>query len=385
MSNSLYWRLSGFYLFYFASLGAIVPYWGLYLQSLDYSIREIGEIVAVITATKIVAPNIWGWIADHTGQRINIIRSASLFSVLIFSLVFWQNSYGWMMAIMLAYSFFWNATLPQFEAVTLSHLDKQIHRYSNIRLWGSIGFVISVGLLGAVLEQHGAGLLPVIIVVLLAGIWISSLLTPDRAYKTDARPVEKLTEVFKKPTVIALFIGCFLLQASHGPYYAFFSIYLEQHGYSRSLIGQLWALGVIAEIVIFMFMQNWLPRFGARFLLLIALLLTALRWYLTATQVDSHLVIFFAQLLHAASFGVFHAVAIHLIYHHFPGRLQGRGQALYSSLSFGAGGAFGALYAGYLWNSMGSTWVYLSASILALMAAILCWSYIRNPEEKAAG
>ena len=70
-----YWRLSGFYLFYFATLGALVPYWSLYLKSLDFSVTEIGELTAILMATKIVAPYVWGWIADHTGRRIAIVAS----------------------------------------------------------------------------------------------------------------------------------------------------------------------------------------------------------------------------------------------------------------------------------------------------------------------
>ena len=74
----IYWRLSAFYLFYFASLGALVPYWSVYLKSLGFDVVQIGELVAILMATKIVAPNVWGWIADHTGRRKTIIRIPSV-------------------------------------------------------------------------------------------------------------------------------------------------------------------------------------------------------------------------------------------------------------------------------------------------------------------
>ena len=88
-----YWRLSGFYLFYFATLGALVPYWSLYLQSLDFSVTEIGQLTAILMATKIVAPYVWGWIADHTGRRIAIVRIASLLAALAFAGVFAGTGY----------------------------------------------------------------------------------------------------------------------------------------------------------------------------------------------------------------------------------------------------------------------------------------------------
>jgi PPP family 3-phenylpropionic acid transporter len=153
---------------------------------------------------------------------------------------------------------------------------------------------------------------------------------------------------------------------------------MADNAYSESAIGQLWALGVVAEIGVFLRMHVWLPRYGARFLLLAAALLTALRWLLIAWFVDDVRVMIFAQTLHAASFGVYHAVAIHLFHQLFRGRLQGRGQALYSSISFGAGGAAGSVMAGYLWEGIGAQWMYIAAALTAAMAALIAWRGVRE-------
>jgi PPP family 3-phenylpropionic acid transporter len=347
----MYLRLSGFYLFYFAALGALLPYWGLYLKSLGYTPGAIGELLALLMATKLVAPNLWGWIADHSGRRMAVVRVASLCAVIAFCGVFLGRGYWWMAAVMILFSFFWNAALPQFEAVTMTQLGAQPHRYSSIRLWGSIGFILSVAALGPLLGRYDAGLLPWVLVSLYAAIWFTTLLVPEQPVVPVHHERLRLWEVLRRPQVASLLLVCFLMQASHGPYYGFYSIYLEDHGYPRWLIGQLWAVGVCAEIGVFLLMHRWLPRFGARRLLLASLALTTVRWLLIAYFVDSLAVLIFAQTLHAASFGIFHAVAITLIHRFFTGRHQGRGQALYSSLSFGAGGAVGSLYAGYLWGA----------------------------------
>lgn len=144
-----------------------------------------------------------------------------------------------------------------------------------------------------------------------------------------------LLKICCKPPVLALLLACFFIQASHGPYYAFFSIYLEERGYARSVIGQLWSLGVVAEVAVFFWMHRLLPKFGAKYLLATAMVLTTLRWWLIAIFADKLLVLLSVQLLHAASFGLFHAAAIHLVDRYFSGSIQGRGQALYSSISFG--------------------------------------------------
>lgn len=373
-----YWRLSGFYLVYFATIGVIVPYWPLYLQSLSFSAREIGELMAVVMATKIIAPNIWGWIADHTGRRMLIVRAGSLLAILCFAGVFFGSSYTWMAVVMAAFSFFWNATLPQFEATTFTHLGEQTHRYSSIRLWGSIGFVIAALLLGWELQGQGAGNLPWVLLSLFIAIWLFSLVVPERAAGHLRLDQLHIFEIMKRPEVLALLLIVFLMQFSHGPYYTFYTIYMEQHGYSRSLIGGMWALGVIAEIVVFLFMHRLIPWCGLRALLLFSLAMAAVRWCLLAWFVDSLPVMLFNQLLHAATFGIYHAVAIQYFHVYFRDRHQGRGQALYSSVSFGAGGALGALLGGYAWAGLGSTPTYLAAALISVVSFCLGWLYIRR-------
>ena len=376
-----YWRLSGFYLFYFAALGALLPYWGLYLKSIGFDAKAIGSLFAIIMGTKIIAPNVWGWIADHTGHRMLIIRIASLVTVFAYTGVFVFHGFWWLALIMSVFSFFWNAALPQFEATTMSHLGDSTHRYSSIRLWGSIGFILSVALLGPVLQQHGTEILPAVLLVLFAGIWFASLMVPESAAGHLTLDHEPLRNILRRPVVVALLIVCFLMQASHGPYYTFFSIYLEDHHYSRTAIGQLWALGVIAEIGVFLVMYRLMPRFGVRTLLLTSLALTTLRWLLIAWFVEDVPVMIMAQTLHAASFGVYHAVAISLIHRFFTGKHQGRGQALYSSLSFGAGGAVGSLYSGYTWSGVGPSMTYSLAALLSAIAFMVAWYSIRAVDE----
>lgn len=372
-----YWRLSSFYLFYFASLGALVPYWALYLKHLGFSALQIGELMALLMATKIISPNIWGWIADHTGRRMAIVRLGSLLATICFAGVFSAQGYWTLALVMLLFSFFWHAALPQFEATTLTHLGEHAYRYSIIRLWGSIGFIITVAGLGPLLDWKGAAILPSVLIVLFAGIWFSSLVVPERREPPHEHQQLHLLTVIRKPEVLALLFVCFFMQASHGPYYTFYTIYMEGYGYSRSLIGQLWALGVIAEVGIFLVMHRMVPRFGLRRLLLVALALTTLRWLLVSQYPEWFAMVLFAQTLHAASFGVFHAVAIALFHNHFIGRHKGRGQALYSSLSFGAGGAVGSLFSGIAWEQWGGGMTYAVAAGVSLLAFIISWRWIR--------
>lgn len=371
-----YWRLSAYYLVYFVSVGTLVPYWSLYLKSQGFSVADIGELMAILVGTKIFAPYMWGWLADHTGKRMVIVRAASLLSVVAFVAIFIRQDFWWLAAVMFLFSFFWNANLPQFEAVTLEYLGGKSHTYTKIRLWGSLGFVFAVLILGSVLEIYGAEILPGIVAVILLSVWLCSLIVSDKGRVAHDEPLASIKSVMTQPVVVAVFVVCFLIQASHGPYYTLYTVYLEDHGYARSYIGLLWALGVIAEIMVFLVVHRWLIKYGPRRLLILTLVLTTIRWVLIGTMVENHAVILLAQFFHAASFGLYHAVAIQLIYYFFPKRLQGRGQALYSSLSFGAGGAVGALFSGYLWDFAGSTATFLLAAILSVVALWVALKYV---------
>lgn len=378
LTLSLYLRLSGFYLFYFATLGVLLPYWGLYLRALGFDPARIGELMAIPQATKLVAPTLWGWLGDRTGRRMRVIRWACLAAALTFTGVYAAGgSYVGLALVTLLFSFFWNAALPQFEAVTLNHLGEHVHRYSRVRLWGSVGFVGAAVGLGFVVRDWGVGIVPAVLLGLLAVLWLNSLLVPERPAAAVAQATPPLDRVLRQPMVIAFFAACFLNQAAHGPYYGFFSLYLETLGYSREFIGLLWGLGVTVEVGMFVFMPRLLPRFGSRRLLLVALALAALRWLLIGHFADDLPLLLFAQTLHAFSFGVFHAVSIHLIHQFFPGSLQGRGQALYSSLSFGAGNAVGSLAAGYLWEGLGPAAMFDLATVLGALGWLAAWRGLR--------
>ncbi|MDH5386902.1 MAG: MFS transporter [Gammaproteobacteria bacterium] len=372
-----YWRLSSFYFFYFASLGALVPYWSLYLKDLGFEAQAIGTLIAFIPATKIFAPYIWGWLADHTQRPITIIRIANLLAVVAFIGVYFGNSYWWLAMVMLMFSFFWNSSLPQFEATTLNHLNDKIHRYSNIRLWGSLGFIFMVVGLGEFFQSQDIDWLPTVILVLLTAIFLVSLFVPE-CLQTHHDEPSSIMSVVRQPVVLAFLGVCFLMVLSHGPYYTFYSIYLEDHGYSRRFIGIFWAVGVVAEVVIFLLMHRMIPVLGVRLLLLTTFALTALRWLLIGFFPDNTIVLFVAQLFHAFSFGVFHAVGILLVHQFFKGKHQGRGQALYASLSFGVGGAVGSMVSGLLWDRIDHSSLFALAAVAALIAWGIVWRFMRE-------
>nr|WP_288257391.1 MFS transporter [uncultured Pseudomonas sp.] len=367
-----YWRLSGFYFFYFALLGGTAPFLALYFDHLGFSPARIGELIAIPMLMRCLAPNLWGWLGDHTGQRLLIVRFGALCTLVCFAGIFFSQSYAWLALIMATHAFFWHAVLPQFEVITLAHLREQAARYSQIRLWGSIGFIVAVVGLGLLFEWLSLDAYPAALLVIMAGIVVSSFWVPNAqpVLRPSTLESEGFVRQLRRPGILAFYVCVGLMQLSNGPYYTFLTLHLEGVGYSRGAIGLFWALGVVAEILLFLVMARLLQRYSLRAVLLASFLITAVRWLLLGSLPQYLPVLLLAQCMHAATFGAFHAACIHFVQRSFADRQQGQAQALYVSLA-GIGGALGALYAGYSWKGLGPAWTFAIASLVALLAAFI--------------
>ena len=366
-------RLAGFYFLFFAAVGGFMPYWALYLESLGLEAAAIGTIMAVMMATRIVAPNLWGWLADRRGRRMGVIRSGACVAAACFALVPGVREPMPLAALLVLYSVFWTAVLPQFEAVTLAHLGPRAASYSRVRLWGSVGFVVASAVIGVALEHAGVQMLPWLLLALIASVAAMSFMVrePASASARGARVAGARSDPVPIASIVCLLLACALMQASHGPYYVFFSIYLQEFGYTAGQIGALWALGVVAEVGLFALMPRLLARAPHVPLFAACFALTALRWVMLGLLPASVPVLMMVQLLHAVSFGAFHALAIALVHRLFADGRQGRGQALYSSISFGAGGAAGSAAAGLLWSGAGAQVSWLAAAAAAALGGFV--------------
>jgi PPP family 3-phenylpropionic acid transporter len=372
MPHSLpYWRLSGFYFFYFAFVGAMAPYWSLYLRSLEFSALQIGILMSLLQVMRIFAPNIWGHVADRTGKRVAIVQMVAVICVVAYLGVFFGTGFWWLFLVMSLISFFWSASLPLVEATTLSHLKDRTERYGNIRLWGSIGFILVVVGLGAMLDRWPVESLLWVVLFLLIGVALFARFIPEAEINTLEAEHVSLRSVLRRPEVITLLAAAILMAAAHGPYYTFFTIHLVDAGYSKSLAGWLWALGVICEIGVFLAMPRVFRWLRVETVLLLTLVAAAVRFLIIAWQVGNLPLLLFAQVLHALTFGAYHASAMALVHRHFRGRNMARGQGLYNSLAFGFGGTLGSLYSGAAWDGLGAGVTFSLAAVCAALAALV--------------
>ena len=378
MIHSLYWRLSRFYFFYYFFVGLFVPYWGLYLQSISFTAFQIGILLSLFQMSRIFAPNFWGWLADHTNKRARWIRLASFIGCLGYMAIFWADSFLLIFLVMMSMSLFTSSTIPLAESLTLSHIASTNDSYSNIRLWGSVGFIIASFLLGILIDRYSVAILVWAILFTQLIILFLSFSIPDKKFELIGDTKRSIWKVLKKPEVISLLIGCALMVSSHGLLYNFYSIFLKEQNYSSSLIGILWSIGVIFEIFIFVLMPKILRKFNLKEVLLISLFLAVIRFFLIGHYVDILWVLILAQILHAATFGSFHVASVELVSIHFNKEHHSRGQSIYNSITYGLGGTIGGLGGGLMIDQYGAASTFMFSSILPLIGFIVIFFGLRN-------
>jgi PPP family 3-phenylpropionic acid transporter len=359
-------RLSGWYFFYLAALGAFSPYFPLYLDERGLSAVAISGMMSLWYGTRMVSPSLWGHLTLHARHPIRWLRIGVGATLLCFAgFLFRELPLAALVAVMAAFSFFYNAVMPQFEAVTLSHLTAAPQRYGRIRLWGSVGFLITASALGPVFDRIGVQWLPWVMLPLFALLLAASFANdygPDA--HADSVP-ESLLQILRRPGVGALLLAAFFMQVAHGPYYVFFSLHLAEAGYSKSALGAFWAVGVLAEIVMFWFAARVLARWGAVRMMRLCMAAAIVRFIVTALVPGSLPALTVAQLGHALTFGLFHSAGMQRTARLFPGRLMGQGQGLLYGLSSGVGGVTGALLAGQFWGLGGGRAAFLFAAVAA--------------------
>ena len=367
-------RLAAFYFAYFCYLGAYAPYFSLYLAGNEFSAGEIATILALPQFVRIFAPMAWGWLSDATGSRRGVVAVSCAFTTVAVGLLFFVSGFLQTALTVALIGMCSAAVLSIVDALTFSVLGARTDGYGPIRLWGSVGFIAAVLATGALLDS----------VPVAALLWVLSglsLATFAVAFGLPAPRVERATQVkgslraiLRRSEVIAFFAACTFMTVAHGALYVFYSIYLVGHGYSKTVVGLMWMLGVLAEIVVFIAMPVLMRRFSLRAILLASFLAAAIRFAAIGWGVESLAILVAAQLLHAATFGSFHAASIAAVHRLFAGPLQVRGQALYMSICYGVGGMAGTLLAGATWDRLGAPLTFGISALFGLAgAAIVAW------------
>ena len=372
---------------YFAHIGFFNPYLPLWLQELGLSILAISVLVSVQAATRLFAPYGWGWLSDRTGERIQLMRYSACAALLASTGLWWDGGVNWLFGVLLLMFMHTSAMMPMSEAA-MAHLVTQdgvfnARRYGRIRLWGSVGFLVTVMVAGVFFERAGMHHFPAWTVATMLAVTVSVFCLSDLKEAIPAHALRvNVMPVLRQRAVQWFFASVFLHVLSHIGIYVFFSLYLDSLGYSKTMIGLLWALSVVVEIGWFFTQSRWLPRMSLPAWLVLCSAAMVLRMGLTASSAQVLVLLLLAQALHALTFATHHTVCIALLSQHFSGRLRGRGQALYTVIGYGFPGVIGGLAGGMLSTHYGLSSVYWASmviSALAVACALGAWRHHHAP------
>jgi MFS transporter, PPP family, 3-phenylpropionic acid transporter len=354
-------RLSAFYFAFFAYGGAYVAYFPLYLASRGLSAVQIAWVLALPPLVRIVAPPAWGWLADRTGAHRAIVACSCAVTAATFALLPFTDHLALLIGLMSVFS---AGALPIVEAITLGSLP-QLGKYGPIRVWGSVGFIAVVLGGGVWLDLQPVSTLPAALVLFSIATFAVALTLPSMQ-KVE---VSQTVRFRLNAPIVALLGAGFCNAVAHGALYAFLTLHLGALGYSGTAIGMLWTLGVLAEILVFLYLPQLFRRFALSTILIASLACGVLRFLAIGWAAGELWIVLLAQVLHAATFGSFHAASVAAVHRVFPEGAQARGQTLFSGVTYGAGSAAGLVVAGWAWAGGGAQLAFSVSSTAALIGA----------------
>ena len=361
-------------------MGLFAPYLSLWLNGRGFSPAEIGVLISPMQWARVVGPPAWGWMADHVKgpQGVSRLIQISAVLALITSVLLLADLGFWSLFIVLCVmSFFLSGQVPISESLAMQSSRGDLRAYGRMRVWGSIGFIVAVMLAGPWFDRVGISWLPASLIAMLALILAVTFFLPHREVHDLSPEPTLLRNILKDQKIQRFLAASFLMLLAHAPLYTLFSLWLFERGFSRTEIGLLWALGVIAEIVMFRFQHRLFDRFSVGACWVTSYAVTAIRFLMIAFSGGSIWVIVLAQLLHAVTFGVHHSASMSLIRQWFPAQAQARGQAFYTMASYGLGGSLGGIAAGWLWEAISPEFSFVAAAVAAALGVVVAWSALR--------
>ncbi len=387
-------RLSGlpyasFYFISFSSIGVLVVYMNLYLKRAGLSDAQLGTAAAIPSLLTILSPPIWGFLADSIRDMRRLMPILFLGAAITFPAMLLTDNYYILLALVVLTSFFYTPVIPLIDAMTLGYISRSGGDYGRLRLWGSVGFIVSTLLFKLILSDGayetkggiGYGLLPVFIYFiafrLMGTGW--AFLVPKPA-KPETRSKLRWRDLGGYVTLnLALTLAvAFIARAAMQSYYVFFSIYLDKLGVPDSSKGIFWAMGVMSEVGMMVVIGRLIGKIGIKRTILLGVAGVVVRLFLYSLRLPVWWIIP-VQAFHALTFTAFHVGLVNFMNRSLPERVRASGQTLYNSVVWGLGGVVGAKICGEISQAFGLFVLFRISSVMALFGLILGILFIREP------
>jgi PPP family 3-phenylpropionic acid transporter len=354
------------YFIYFGVLGIFLPYFNLYCYHLGFSGFEIGALSATRSLALVLFSMLWGFLADRYRVRRPVYITCHFVSTGIWGFFLLTSDFQAMLLITAAYGVFFSPLISFLETFAVESLGDSKASYGNLRAWGSLGFIAMVVVMGRLIDARS-------VEVILGAIWIGSaamaalsLAIPPAASVGTRAPSTPRTGIFRRSRTPFFLVAAFLMLVSHGTYYGFFSIHLEQLGFGKTFIGFAWALGSAAEIGVMLRSRSLFARYSLEGVLTVSFAVAAARW-LVLSYATSAVSLALAQLLHAVTYGAFHMASILYMDHLSSEADKTFGQAVNNAVTYGLGLMSGFFLNGWLFDRLGSARLFAISAGIALV------------------
>jgi len=371
-------RLAGFYGVIFFLIGVMVPFWPLWMTSRGLTPEDIGVVMAVGMLMKVGANPLVAGFADRTGERRRPLILLSIAACLAFA-AFWAADGFWpVLAVTMAFFLCWSPLMPLIETLTMQLGANGQLDYGRVRLWGSLTFIAAAWGGGWVLTGRDEDIIYWIILGSAATVIAAAMLLPDaRLPKADhGRSFAPILRVLKDRTFLWFILATGLIQTSHVIYYAFGTIHWRNAGHSEAVIGGLWAEGVIAEVVLFIWGGKVIKRVGPARLIALAGLAGLIRWWGTGIT-DALPALLVLQILHGATFGAAHLGAIHFIAQRMEASISATAQSVYAAAVSGIGFSIVSIFSGHMFAAHGGG-AYLPMAVMAGLGGVIAFTLRRR-------
>ncbi len=360
----------------FLVIGIMMPFWPVWLSSKGLSPSEIGMVIAAGSIVRVFVSPVVARLCDRLGERKRPIIALSMGAFLLFLPFALLDNFIPILMLQACFAGLLGPLMPLSDSLSMNAVRSHGIDYGRVRLWGSLTFIVGASGVGFFLKGADPHMIWTSIAVAIFIAVLCSLFLPDFRSAAADKDTAPLTRVLTDRTFLVFVAATACIQGSHALYYGFGTLNWLRLGLGEGVIGLLWAEGVIAEVILFVFAANAIRRIGPARLIALGGLACLIRWALTA-YADEILFIAALQLLHAFTFGAAHLGAVYFIADRMPDEVSATAQTIYALLVSGLGIGLTSYASGHLYDAYAGQ-AYLVMAVMGGTGMVLAWSIRRR-------
>ncbi|MBD3386972.1 MFS transporter [candidate division KSB1 bacterium] len=382
MKISIHKAIKAHYFFYFLSLGVMLPYLAPYYKELvGANDAQVGLLLMIPPLVALVAQPLWSYVADILGNRPQLVAILAVISAAAFFTVGLAQTLWVLAALLVFWAMFWTPLASMVDSVTFQVLGRQErNNYSNLRIYGTIGFMVASFSLGAFFDHYGLNwMFPLFgVCIIISAIFIRTIPPSKRISRKHTNLAIKI--LFRNKNIRWFIFTGILIAVANQMSYAFLSIYARDLGAKNAHLGWLWGLGTLAEALTMPFVGRLIDRFGVKKLIVLGVLASVLRWAGTAF-VPIWTGLLPLQLFHGFTFAFIYVGSVTFMDVSSPSIVRSSGQAVFGMLIMNVGRIIATPLSGEIAHLFGYRILYISSTILAIVAMLLLALVINEPDQ----